>query len=149
MECRLTILLTCCWAAIILSFCVLLARVDALPESIPVFVSLTGMPTMWAPTSIPMVTRIAFMGAGQLGAATLLARESSRASHADWARLFGYMAIAIAGKNARGKYQPGGHGHRVGQDDGPCTARDHGAHRGGISALSDRDVAKRRAAAVS
>jgi len=95
---RLTVILTGCWATLALALGVLLARLGSLPESVPVFVSPMGTPTMWAPTSIPMVTRIAFMGAGQLGAAAALAHGSSRGGHADWARFFGYMAIAVAGK---------------------------------------------------
>jgi preprotein translocase subunit SecG len=95
---RLTVIFTVCWATLALALGVLLARLGGLPESVPVFVSITGTPTVWAPTSIPMVTRIAFMGAGQLGVATALAYGSSRGGYADWTRLFGYMAIAVAGK---------------------------------------------------
>lgn len=91
-------ILTGCWATLALALGVLLARFDGLPESVPVFVSPSGTPTAWAPTSIPMVTRIAFMGAGQLGAATALALGSSRDACAGWVRLFEFMAIAIAGK---------------------------------------------------
>ena len=91
-------ILAACWATVVLALGVLLARLGSLPEFVPVFVSLTGTPTAWAPKSVPMVTRIAFMGAGQLGAATALVLGSSQGRHHGWARLFEYMAMAAAGK---------------------------------------------------
>lgn len=95
---RRKLIFTGCWATVGLALGVLLARLDGLPASVPVFVSPAGTPTEWAPTSVPMVTRIALMGAGQLGAATALAHGSWRGGYADWARLFQYMAIAVAAK---------------------------------------------------
>ena len=87
-----------CWAAIGLALGILLARVNGLPESVPVFVSPFGTPTMWAPTSIPMVTRIAIMGAGQLGAVTALAHASRESGLSGWALFFELMAVAVASK---------------------------------------------------
>lgn len=87
-----------CWATICLALGILLIRLNDLPESVPVFVTPMGTPTMWAPTSIPMVTRIALMGAGQLGAVTGLAYGSRGGGHPGWARFFELMAVAIAAK---------------------------------------------------
>ena len=66
---RQKVILGGCWATVVLALGCFLARLDGLPASIPVFVSPAGTPTEWAPTSMPMVTRIALMGAGQLGVA--------------------------------------------------------------------------------
>ena len=51
---------------------------------------------MWAPKSIPMVTRVAIMGMGQLGAVTGLALASNGGGHSGWARFFEVMAVAVA-----------------------------------------------------
>lgn len=87
-----------CWAAIGLSLAILLACLNSLPESVPVFVTPMGTPTMWAPTSVLMVTRIALMGAGQLGAVTVLAHASSKSGHRGWTSFFELMAAAIGAK---------------------------------------------------
>ncbi len=117
---RLTVILTGCWATLALALGVLLARLGGLPESVPVFVSPMGTPTVWAPTSIPMVTRIALMGAGQLGAATALAHGSSRGGYGDWTRFFGYMAIAVAGKTLAESISLAGTATRWGETTGPA-----------------------------
>jgi hypothetical protein len=87
-----------CWATVGLALGVLLARLNGLPESIPVFVSVLGTPTRWAPTSMVMVTRIAMMGVGQLGAVTALAHASEGGGYSGWDRFFRLMAVAIAAK---------------------------------------------------
>ena len=87
-----------CWATVGLALGILLVRLNDLPDSVPVFVTPLGLPTMWAPTSVPMVTRIALMGAGQLGAVTGLAHGIGEGRHPGWARLLKLMAIAIAAK---------------------------------------------------
>ena len=116
----MTAILIACWATVVLALGVLLARLDGLPESVPVFVSLTGIPTTWAPKSFAMVTRIAFMGAGQLGAATALAHGSSQGGYADWARLFEYMAIAAAGKTLAESISLAGTATRWGERAAPA-----------------------------
>lgn len=92
------VLFAVCWATIGLSLAILVARLNSLPASVPVFVTPLGTPTMWAPTSVLMVTRIALMGAGQLGAVTALAHASSESGHRGWTRFFQLLAVAIAAK---------------------------------------------------
>ena len=87
-----------CWATVGLALGILLASLNGLPESVPVFVSVLGTPTRWAPTSIPMVTRIAMMGVGQLGAVTALAHASGGGGYSGWERFFQLMAVAVAAK---------------------------------------------------
>ena len=87
-----------CWATVGVALCILLASLNGLPESVPVFVSVLGTPTRWAPTSIPMVTRIAMMGVGQLGAVTAFAHASGGGGYSGWERFFQLMAVAVAAK---------------------------------------------------
>jgi len=87
---------TACWTAIAAALGLLLIRLPNMPESVPVFVTILGTPTSWAPTSFATVARVPLMGAGQLLAVTGLARGS--AASARWTRFFNWMAIAIAGK---------------------------------------------------
>ena len=95
---RSIVVFSACWATVGLALGVLLASLNGLPDAVPVFVSVSGTPTRWAPTSIPMVTRIALMGAGQLGAVTALAHASGGGGYAGWDRLFQWMAVAVAAK---------------------------------------------------
>ena len=95
---RSIVVFVVCWATVGLALGVLLANLDGLPESVPVFVSVWGTPTRWEPTSIPMVTRVAMMGVGQLGAVTGLAHASRRGRYSGWERFFQLMAVAVAAK---------------------------------------------------
>ena len=95
---RLVAILVGCWTTVCVALVVLLASFNSLPESVPVFVSPMGTPTMWAPKSIPMVTRVAIMGMGQLGAVTGLALASNGGGHSGWAHFFEVMAVAVASK---------------------------------------------------
>jgi hypothetical protein len=95
---RSVAILVACWTTVCVALGVLLASLNSLPESVPVFVSPMGTPTMWAPKSIPMVTRLAIMGMGQLGAVTGLALASNGGGYSGWARFFEVMAVAVASK---------------------------------------------------
>ena len=86
------------WTAVTLATVILVGALDHLPSSVPVFQTFMGTPTMWAPKSIPMVTRIALMGAGQLGAVTALARHVSWSGPSGWTRLLKGMALAVGAK---------------------------------------------------
>jgi hypothetical protein len=108
-----------CWVTVGLALGVLLAGLNSLPESVPVFVSVLGQPTTWAPTSIPMVTRIALMGVGQLGAVTALARASDAGGHSGWVRFFQLMAIAVAAKTLAESVMMAGTGTGWGEPTAP------------------------------
>lgn len=90
----------------------LLIRFNDLPASVPVFVSLLGTPTAWAPTSFVMVARIPLMGAGQLMAVTAM-RYGSAATPA-WRDFFQWMAAAIAAKTVLESVMLAGTGTRWG-----------------------------------
>ena len=95
---RSVAILVACWTTVCVALGVLLANLNSLPEFVPVFVSPLGTPTMWAPKSIPMVTRVAIMGMGQLGAVTGLALASNGGGYSGWARFFEVMAVGVASK---------------------------------------------------
>ena len=108
-----------CWATVALALAVLLARLNDLPDSIPVFVSLLGMPTRWAPTSIVMVTRVALMGVGQLGAVTALAHATDGGGSSGWDRFFRLMAVAVAAKTLAESVMLAGTGTPWGETTAP------------------------------
>jgi hypothetical protein len=108
-----------CWATVGLALGVLLVRLNGLPESIPVFVSVLGTPTRWAPTSIVMVTRIALMGAGQLGAVTALAHATDGGGYSGWDRFFRLMAVAVAAKTLAESVMLAGTGTAWGETTAP------------------------------
>ena len=89
-------LLTACWTAIGMALGLLVIRLDELPATVPVFVSLTGAPTRWEPTSFATVARVPLMGAGQLLAVTALIYGSMASPR--WLRFFYWMALAITVK---------------------------------------------------
>jgi hypothetical protein len=99
---------------------VLLVRLNGLPESIPVFVSVLGTPTQWAPTSMVMVIRIAMMGVGQLGAVTALAHASNRGGYPGWDRFFRLMAVAVAAKTLAESVMLAGTGTAWGEATAPA-----------------------------
>lgn len=88
--------LTACWTAIGIVLGLVLTRLDDLPATVPVFVSLLGTPTRWEPTSFATVARVPLMGAGQLLAVTALVYGSTASPR--WVRFFQWMAVAIAAK---------------------------------------------------
>jgi len=108
-----------CWATVGVALGVLLARLNGLPESIPVFVSVLGTPTRWASTSMVMVTRIALMGVGQLGAVTALAHASEGGDDSGWNRFFRLMAVAIAAKTLAESVMLAGTGTAWGETTAP------------------------------
>lgn len=89
-------LLTACWTAIGMALGLLVIRLDQLPATVPVFVSLLGTPTRWEPTTFATVARVPLMGAGQLLAVTALAYGSTASPR--WLRFFHWMAVAITVK---------------------------------------------------
>ena len=88
--------LTACWSAIGMALGLLVIRINELPDTVPVFVSLLGTPTRWEPTSFATVARVPLMGAGQLLAVTALVYGSMAAPR--WLRFFYWMAVAITVK---------------------------------------------------
>lgn len=88
--------LTACWSAIGMTLGLLVIRLDELPATVPVFVSLLGTPTRWEPTSFATVARVPLMGAGQLLAVTALVYGSTASPR--WLRFFHWMAVAITVK---------------------------------------------------
>src|SRR6187455_1570188 len=109
-----------CWATVGLALGVLLVRLNGLPESIPVFVSVLGTPTRWAPTSMVMVIRIAMMGVGQLGAVTALAHASEGGGSPGWDRFFRVMAVAVAAKTLAESVMLAGTGTTWGEVTAPA-----------------------------
>jgi hypothetical protein len=83
------------WAALGLATALLLGVYDGLPAQLPLLRDATGWWTTWAPKSPLTALRIPLMGAGQLGAATVMLRAARRQQAGHWTR-FWFALVAVA-----------------------------------------------------
>jgi hypothetical protein len=87
------------WAALALATAVLVGAYEALPSPLPLLRDVTGAWTTWAPKSPLTALRVPLMGAGQLGAATVMMRAARRQQALHWTRFWFAIAAVAAFKS--------------------------------------------------
>jgi len=86
------------WSGVVVGALLLALRYDELPGLIPVYRDASGHPAVFATKSAPAVFRIAVMGAGQVGASTVMWLHARANRSAGWAKFWVYAALAGAAK---------------------------------------------------
>lgn len=86
------------WLALSLGALLLAARYPHLPDVIPAYRTLSGSPSHLLAKNAFSVFRIVAMGIGQLGAATVMARQAAHTQQGGWSTFWGAAAMAAGAK---------------------------------------------------
>lgn len=86
------------WLALLAGTVMLAFRYPELPPSIPLHRTLLGAPIHASPRRLGSVFRILLMGAGQLGATTVMAQHAVRSGHDGWVRFWVAASAAASAK---------------------------------------------------